>query len=196
VMPEYRSKKRPGRPKYTFPLGAVGTGEEVQIDLPVKKSNKPTVTKIVIKRTLEDQPDLSYLGDFTNDYEKAEEGDIVIDRFPEGEPRGGEYRYFIAHNVSNDKEARDNYARVMQFVSGQVGAYIISAEAYILVPDGRGNFMTQTISSGSIGGIDTDSDESYIKETEDEQIAELQSQLKAFGIKDLKGVPVEKSENE
>ena len=42
--------------------------------------------------------------------------------------------------------------------------------------------LQQTITSGFVGGIESDSGEDYFKETESEQLSELKSQLKAIGF--------------
>jgi len=44
------------------------------------------------------------------------------------------------------------------------------------------SFITQRLASGGLWGIESDSDESYIAEIEQEQLAELRGQLHAIGF--------------
>ena len=152
----------------------------------VRKTQKPKVSKIVIKRMVDENPDLSYLGRFSDSSVLKSEDEIVFDRG--GVPR--EYRFFIAANVENKKQVEENYQRMMKYERGDISDYGIMAEAEVLVPEGRGNYTVQTIHSGGLWGNPSDSDASYLKEIEDEQIEELKRQLRAFGVKSIKGVPI------
>ena len=42
--------------------------------------------------------------------------------------------------------------------------------------------IAQSITSGGLWGIESDSDRSYLQEIEDEQLSELREQLRAFGF--------------
>jgi hypothetical protein len=60
----------------------------------------------------------------------------------------------------------------------------IEKAAEILIPNETGNIWTsQTITSGGLWGIESDSSASYLKEIEDQELEDLKTQLKALGIK-------------
>lgn len=67
--------------------------------------------------------------------------------------------------------------RLKQYRDGQFGFIGIRVLADIQI----GNVI-QTISSGGLWGIENDSEESYFKEVEQEELVELRSQLHALGF--------------
>lgn len=90
------------------------------------------------------------------------------------------------------KNARLDYER-MEGINNQNWYYMgISAEAEIAIPvqhnkgcvPGHESYysMTQHITSGGLWGVESDSDASYIKEIEQEQLSELKTQLLALGF--------------
>ncbi len=135
--------------------------------------NKPYVSKIIIEHKIDEYPDLSYLGSFSN-----KPGAYPI------EHNGGlrAYPYFNADNVDDLTQAEQNYDRMMMFENGNVYMMGIIAEAQILIPIGNGSFSIQTITSSGLYGIESDSDKAYIKEIEAEQLDELKGYLKQLNI--------------
>jgi len=75
--------------------------------------------------------------------------------------------------------------RLRQFNEGQFCFMGIVADAEVSLsrnekPDS--GYLLQTISSGGLWGIESDSDESYLQEIEQEQLMELRGQLHAVGF--------------
>ena len=63
------------------------------------------INRIIIKHLIDENPDLSYLGEFSN-----EEGEFAI-KHDLSDNRT--YNYFNAENVENMKQAMQNYERMM-----------------------------------------------------------------------------------
>lgn len=104
-----------------------------------------------------------------------------------------EYRYFnpslnYVDKSGNPRKAEtpetvrkytlQDYERMESLNSGYWQFIGIEALAEIQVTGDN----TQEITSGGLWGVESDSDKSYIKQVEDEQLAELRSQLKALGF--------------
>lgn len=122
--------------------------------------------------------DMSYLGTFSDE----QKGKFAIEHEP-GNPRT--LKYFNADNVENMKQAKDNYDRMMDFEHGRVQNLSIRAEAEIRTStDGGKTWLCNTIKSGGLYGIEDDSDPSYFREVEAEQMAELTDALKSLGFSD------------
>lgn len=70
-----------------------------------------------------------------------------------------------------------DYERMESLVAGSWWYICIRAEASIRVSD-----VPQTISSGGLCGIESDSDRSYLDEVASEELAQLRAQLRALGF--------------
>lgn len=101
---------------------------------------KPKIEKIVVKRVIDDNPDLSYLE--TKDY--------------------------------RDKKRLENYGNTWVAIG-------IFAEAEVSYKEGDHKRL-EWLKSGGLWGIESDSDESYLKTIETEQIQDLLHHLKRFGV--------------
>lgn len=110
-------------------------------------------------------PDLSHIGEFNEN--PMEEGCVTIKH--SDDPRS--FSYFHAANASNDKEARQDYERMLDYGNGWVMVGI-RAEAKLVIGG-----VIQTIKSGGLWGIESDSDESYLDEVRAEEESELQGIL-------------------
>lgn len=114
-----------------------------------------------------------------------------------------EYRYFNpSFNYVDDKgHAKDEDPKAviaytkqdferMESLNNNNWCYVgIGAEAeyYVSTPADdstgkHGTFLLQKITSGGLWGIESDSDRSYFESVEQEELAELRSQLKAIGF--------------
>ena len=107
-----------------------------------------------------------------------------------------EYRFFnpsfnyiqadgslLAPNTAEEvrKYVAQDYARMEDLNRGGWCYIGIKAEAEISIPSG--NYSTlQTIHSGGLWGIESDSDKSYFAEVQGEQLADLRAQLSALGF--------------
>jgi hypothetical protein len=103
-----------------------------------------------------------------------------------------EYRYFDAsfnyvdkHGKPADgltaeevrKYVRQDYERMERLNAGDWAFIGIKAKAEVSIDN-----VVQSIHSGGLWGIESDSERSYIKEIENEQLAELRNQLYAMGF--------------
>ena len=111
-----------------------------------------------------------------------------------GGAESNQYRYFnpssnyvdkygeaLPENSPEDvrKYVRQDYERMESLHRGQWGFIGIQAEADITLADG----LSQTITSGGLWGIESDSDKEYIQSVEAEELSELRKQLEALGFK-------------
>lgn len=103
-----------------------------------------------------------------------------------GVERGRSYRYF--NTAQNDSSlttaeireyAQQNYKRMTGLNNGDWCFIGIGAEAEVQSNAGG---SIQTITSGGLWGIESDSESSYFTEIESEQLAELKSELSALGF--------------
>ena len=157
------------------------------------------IDKIKIVHTVEDDPDLSWLGEYTDQlrpgivvrkYEKFYE-DLSDEEIEEIPDRSNEYRGFspgisggyAITNPEDKQNALSDYARMEDINNGYVGFIGISAEAKVLTQySGSDHWLVNTLSSGGLWGIESDSDDSYLKEVQDEQLEELKDVLKEYGF--------------
>lgn len=101
-----------------------------------------------------------------------------------------EYRYFNpSSNYKSEsaentiKYVRQDYERMESLNSGQWCFIGIRAEAeYSLESGMRGERLIQRMHSGGLWSIESDSEESYLKSVEEEELASLRSQLHAIGF--------------
>ena len=141
------------------------------------------INKITIKRQYDENPDLSYLGTFSD-----EPGKYAIGTSGNSDV----FQWFNADNVGNMKQARQNFKRMMEFETGDVHCIGIRAEAEIVT--GQENFGTLNwIKSGGLWGIDSDAGEDVMKEVEGDQLMELMDILIELGFtaKEIETAPRE-----
>lgn len=98
--------------------------------------------------------------------------------------RGREYRFFNSASIEKDNSdeenrmyAKQDYERMDGLNQGEWCFIGVRAEAIIRIND-----LRQSITSGGLWGIESDSDSDYFAEVEQEQLAELKSQLHAIGF--------------
>lgn len=96
------------------------------------------------------------------------------------EPRHGNYE------GCSEKEIRDycwqDFERMEDFERRKWQHIGVRAEAQIGIPQGGQSYLTQKLTSGGLWGIESDSEESYIKEEEDSQLGELREVLASMGF--------------
>jgi len=165
----------------------------------VASKNAPRVSKVRITRIPDEGTDLSWLGHYSDGSEGMNlakgEYRLSFEELDETDDRiTGGYSAFIATNAENREEAMKQWEAYRRYVTGDVSDYIYQAEAEVLVPDGQGAYTVQRIHSGSLGGISSDSDANYLREIEDEQLADLKDQLKRLNIPLMKDVEIERPE--
>lgn len=143
------------------------------------RRTKPQIESIKIVVGDDDNPDLSFLGE----YASTDKGNpLAIDRVERGDAGRNEYRYFIPARAANAQEAEQDYDRMEAYNRGDWHMVGIYAQATVLVPDQFGNFNVQQIRSGGLWGVESDSDMDYRRQTASEEVMDLVGQLEALGI--------------
>ncbi len=134
---------------------------------------KAKLISIKIIETEDQSPDLSHLGAFSN-----QRGDFAV----EHEPNNGRlFNWFNAANVETQEQAEENYKRAASY--GNRWWYVgIKAEAVIHLPISKHSNKVQTIDSGGLWGIESDSEVSYREEVAREQVAELKGYLETLNV--------------
>lgn len=133
------------------------------------------ILSVKVVRETDCDPDLSYLGEYSRN-----PGKNCIDREERGDSERGQFRYcnvtMSAEETGNPESVEQDYKRLEAYNRGvweMVGVYAV---AEVIV-----NEVIQTIRSGGLWGIESDSWE-YFKEVEKEQLAELVAELEAVGF--------------
>ena len=101
-----------------------------------------------------------------------------------------EYRYFngpVENYFGLPEEdirkcVRQDYERIKSFHRGDWYYIGITAKAEIAIPTTPGNAIVQTITSGGLWGVESDSDKVYLESIKQEHVAELKDQLKGLGF--------------
>jgi hypothetical protein len=166
-----------------------------------QKASTKRITKVVVKRMLDESPDTSWMGEYGN----RAESEYAIDRAHDedcpsfqGDSEDctcnfdghwslrSEYRYFNGpvENYKGEspenirKYIREDYERMESLNRGDFSFIGIRAEAQVhLTGD-----LFQEITSGGLWGIESDSGESCLQEIEQEQLSELRAELEAIGF--------------
>ena len=120
---------------------------------------------IKVRYILDDNPDLSYL-----------EQDYKSDGLTESQRQ----KY-----LAQDKQRLKNY------YDGNWSAIGIKAEAQIQILNNPSSWILQTIHSGGLWGIESDSTKSYLEEVEQEEISELKHILRKLNVQISKDHPIE-----
>jgi hypothetical protein len=169
--------------------------------------NMKRIHKVVIKRMVDESPDTSWLGEYgtraTNEFSIDREHDSDCMRFWANDDIPGDardcdcssirghnpYQFFNPNheNYAGEspedirKDCLQDYARMEALNNGGFCFIGIRAEAEYTA---TGVFLAtlQTLSSGGIWGIESNSSPEYLAETEQEQLAGLKTELKAIGF--------------
>ena len=136
------------------------------------------IRRVLLCREVDDSPDTSWIGEYSSE---PGPDDRTIDREERGDAERNEYRYFIAamsgEETGNPKSVEEDYRRMEQLNRGDWCFFGISAEAEIVV-----NGVIQTIRSGGLWGIESDSGDAYFREVGNEQLSELRDTLTQLGF--------------
>lgn len=163
------------------------------------------IESIKVKHVIDECPDLSWLGEFTSDYQDTDDikrgsvfehdkgnhrtHDFFVPAISVQEHRKGLQKMGYSKGES-ERLARSyckaDYDRMLALEAGEFCFIGIMAEACISYPTGNnGDRRLEWLSSGGLWGIESDSDD-YLKEVEKEQLEDLKTHLSQFGI-DVKG---------
>ena len=130
------------------------------------------IKSIRIEHILDDLPDLSYLGEYTDKYVRG-----AIDRKAIGDMGRNEYQYFIPYMREGGFES---YQRYEQYNKGYWCSIGVVAIAEIEKRIGN-KVISFEISSDGIYGIESDA-EDYIEEIDQEELNNLRYQLSEIGL--------------
>lgn len=157
------------------------------------KKNQPKIESITIYHTVDTDADTSMLGKFTDEvsadliccatgeyYKDMDSGPIPS--------KGHQYRSFKPCAGDEKPGTKDYYKyglqdwnRMDKLMKGDYCYLGITAKASVSYKIGGGNYRLESLSSGGLWGIESDSGD-YLKEVEEEQLADLLEHLKAFSV--------------
>lgn len=120
------------------------------------KHEKPFVRRFIIRRIFDDNPDLSYL----------------------------EQDYHECGPVDSAKYQAQDRARLEAYNNGEWVMKGVRAECEYLIPVNSvpPSYIIQTLTSGGLWGIESDSDEEYFKSVEQEELDQLKDYCTTLGI--------------
>lgn len=135
------------------------------------------ILSITVRKEIDTDPDTSYLGRYSND-----PGPDSIDREARGDMGRNEYRYFIpgmtAEETGNPESPEQDYQRSEALNRGDWNYIGLWAEAEAQLTN---NGPVQTIRSGGLWGVESDSGE-YLAEIAKEELSQLRDELEAMGF--------------
>ncbi len=160
-----------------------------------------TIDEIKIKVQLDDCPDSSYLGEYTDDYP----GDYELQRGSafDRKPSGHEFKYFVPMNSVEDHRkglsrlgysrsqaeemareyCRQDYKRMEALNEGEWAYVGIQAEARVSYPSGpNGHRRIEWFTSGGLWGIENDSGDEYLTGIAKDELSNLREHLNAFNV--------------
>ncbi|MCK5604426.1 hypothetical protein KAR91_21225 [Candidatus Pacearchaeota archaeon] len=136
------------------------------------------IDSVKIVRVDDPTPDLSYLGEFSNDRPLgARQYHVIVHSANPQEPK-----FFIADNVVTVEEAQENYDK---FCTHGLNWNLIGITAIAIVSypiDSSGNRRCQELQSSGLWRIDSESNPDVLHMIENGQLSDLQSHLAQFYI--------------
>ena len=149
----------------------------------------------MVRRECDPDPDTSYIGEFSH----RAETEFAINHREHAESRHGDYPWFnpgsvetfdpkASWNTSGTREeweramrqnAAADYKRACDLNNGEFHYCGVSARAEVQL---QTHGAIQTLCSGGLWGIETDSDDSYFAEVAAEELNDLRGTLKAAGF--------------
>jgi len=138
------------------------------------------ILSITLKHMPDDYPDTSWLGEFGNraksDYAIEHKGER--NDYPYFNPNWENYKGLPEEEIR--KYCQQDYDRMVSLCNGNWYFMGIICEATVTLTDSD---LIQTISSGGLWGIESDSAGDYIPSVENYQMEELHKELAALGFK-------------
>lgn len=140
---------------------------------------RPIIESVVIEVVPEEYPDTSHYGEYSNTWKPG-----AIDREEQGDWERGQFRYFIPSNLRGNTPADNlaDYKRAESFNRGDWQMVGVRAKTTLLIPQPQGGFVTQTITSPGLWGIESDSGRDYFMEVGKEELGQLKHDLKALNV--------------
>ena len=136
------------------------------------------ILSVKLHRETDENPDLSYLGEYVS----RTSVDNAIDRVERGDAGRNEYRYFVptmtAEETGNPESPEQDYRRMESYNAQDWCMFGIFATADVVLTGS----VVQTIRSGGLWGVESDSEESYLKSIEKDELDSLRDELIACGF--------------
>jgi len=158
------------------------------------------IESVTIKHIIDDCPDVSWLGEFTSDYQDS--SDIKRGSVFEHDKGNSRTHDFFVPAISVNEHRNDlqkmgyskgeserlarsycqlEYDRMLALENGDFCFIGITAEAVVSYPIDNGSRRLETLSSGGLWGIESDGG-NYLQEVEQEEIDNLKTHLVEFGV--------------
>jgi hypothetical protein len=139
---------------------------------------KVQIERVYLDRQTDECPDLSHLGEYSS---APGPDDKTIDRQERGDMGTRELRYFVAAmsgaDSGNPESVEQDYRRMEDYNRQGWCMIGIIAKAVVRMPSG----LTQTIRSGGLWGVESDSESSYLADVEKEELTGLRAELESIG---------------
>lgn len=143
-------------------------------------NQKKRISSVTFRKEVDTDPDLSWLGEYSNT-----PGEVYLDREEIGHRGRHEYRYFnMSENYKGETPENQNkymiqdYERMEAYNRQDWCMYFLIAEAQVVI-----NGIIQTVTSGGLGGVESDSGDEYFEEIKQEQLNELSGVLRQLGFR-------------
>jgi hypothetical protein len=136
------------------------------------------IESITIRRTVDNEPDLSWIGEYTDKPKSAH----FIDRKERGDGGRGELPYF-ENTMGEPGYLEQDYKRMEDYNRGNwcmTGIQAVSTIATRTAP--HQDWTLQHIGSGGLYGIESDADEAYVTSIAKDQLSDLLDVLAALGF--------------
>lgn len=134
------------------------------------------ILSVTFTRETDTNPDLSHLGEYSNT-----PGPSAIDRQERGHMLRGEYRYFnpamSGEESGNPDSPEQDYQRMEDYERCEWCMQFCRAKAKVSI---RG--VEQKLTSGGLGGVESDSEEEYFDLIRDEELVTLRGILEDAGF--------------
>lgn len=128
------------------------------------------IAEITVIRGIDNDPDLSYLGKYTNKWEK---GAISIVK------RNDEIEFFIP---ANPEYGQQDLKRMEKYNNRKWCMMYVKAKTKILTSRDVIIWLTHTVSSGGLYGIESDATDKDFREIAMDQLSELHFVLEELGF--------------
>lgn len=152
---------------------------------------KPKILSVRIEHNLDEDPDTSWLGRFTNDATAeaiiriGEHAGKFVSELGEDDDLPSyswEYRFFLpamtGEETGNPESLKQDWQRMESLNAGDWHFISVIAKAEFQLTG-----IIQTICSGGLWGVESDSGKDYLADVACEELAELKVELLALGFK-------------
>ena len=143
----------------------------------MKTKNKARITRVWIEHKADESTDYSLLGEYSRT-----PGKNAVDRQARGDMGRNECRYcnitMSAEETGNPESVEQDYQRLEALQRGDWHFIGVIAKAEIV----SGGGICQTIRSGGLWGVESDSGKEYLAEVAKEELDTLRAELAGLGF--------------